>query len=519
MKSAKRTLAMAGVALLLALLGAACGGTGGTAAPPPVPGAFAATVTISNGAAGVPFNKLLLGNNIEWSQSGDGVLLPNSTEENPLLLNPGLALAPTVIRYPGGTLSDVYHWEAGVGPAASRGMLQSDTNGGTQTVYFGTQEYLTLCMQAGATPLITANVLTGTVQEATDWLTLTNVTGVYSTSGQLLPKVPYWEIGNEPYIISTITGTAFTPQQYAAQAVAFLPALKAVDPTILEGVPLVSPDYAALEPSSFYADYNSTVLAALSTPPDFFSVHDAYLPAGAVSDLTSLYYTSVAGAEEVNADLDNLRAVVQSYYPQQQVPFAVTEMNALYTLDGSLSDQYPITLTEAIYVADLLAVLANRKDILMADFWAIFNNYVLGAIAANGNPRPAYEVLTAYSSMAGGDILPVTVTGPVFSAAAAGLFPGATNVPTVACFAVNEAGKIGLVLINKDIARTGTITIGFEQPVNSATATEQVLYTSDEFQTFTNGGLTWTAPATVALSNGKLVVSMPPHSLAMIEIP
>jgi alpha-N-arabinofuranosidase len=504
------------VAVMLALSSVSCGSG---AAPSPPPATFSASVTVSNATPGNPLSRLLLGNNIEWSQGGDGLLYPGTDTENPLLLNPVLTLAPTVIRYPGGTLSDVYHWQAGVGPVASRGMLEWDTNGDTQTVYFGTQEYLTLCMQTGAVPLITVNVLTGTAEEAADWLTLTNVTGVLSANGQLLPKVPYWEIGNEPYIISTITGAPFTPQQYAAQAAVFLPALKVVDPTIIEGVPLASPDYLALAPASYYADFNSTVLSALTTPPDFFAVHDAYLPVGSATDLTSLYYSSVAGAEEVNTDLNNLRSQVQSYFPLRTVPFAITEMNSLYTLDGSASDQYPLTLTEAIYVADLLGVLANRKDILMADFWAILNNDILGSIGPNGNPRPGFEVLTAYLSMAGGAILPVETAGPTFTASAVGLFPGAENVPTVSAFAVNQSGKIELLLINKDIARIGTVTIEFQQPVTSSTATEQVLYTGDEFQAFPNGGLNWTPATTLALTNGVLTVSLQPHSIAMLQIP
>ena len=64
-------------------------------------------------------------------------------------------LAPTFIRWPGGSFASTYKWQDGIGPFASRVYHPNEMWGGYSDYYgFGTDEYLELTRQLGADPLI-----------------------------------------------------------------------------------------------------------------------------------------------------------------------------------------------------------------------------------------------------------------------------------------------------------------------------------------------------------------------------
>jgi alpha-N-arabinofuranosidase len=475
-------------------------------------------VHVNNAAPSTPANALLLGNNIEWVAGGDGVLLPGSLQFNPILENPVVALAPTIIRYPGGAFADVYQWQAGLGTISQRGMLPSDGNGGMQTVYFGSQEFLSLCVATNAQALVTLNVVTATPADAAGWVTLTNITRLRSDSGAQLPTVPFWEIGNEPYLTQNLANLPFTPELYLAQANAIMPAIKAVDPTILAGVPLLGPTEAAFLGANGYAQFNTVVLPGLAQAPDFFAIHDAYLPVGITADKTALYYATVAGANQVQNDLDSLRAQVQQYFPAQMIPFAITEFNSLFTLNLSPTDHYPQSLASAIYIADLFITFSKRTDIMAADYFQFLDGYVLGAIAPSGNPRPGGQVLTAFSKVLKGNLLSTTVQSGAFDAPPVGFFAGLQNVPVISALATQNQNAISLVLINKELSSAQNVAVTFASPLPPSSLTARVLTTADVFQTFPNGGLAFSSIPAPSLVNGGFTILLPPHSITIVQI-
>src|SRR4029079_2858907 len=65
------------------------------------------------------------------------------------------ALAPTFIRWPGGSFASTYKWQDGIGPFASR-VYHAHDMWGVYSDYsgFGTDEYLERTRQLGADPMI-----------------------------------------------------------------------------------------------------------------------------------------------------------------------------------------------------------------------------------------------------------------------------------------------------------------------------------------------------------------------------
>ena len=490
-------------------------------APPPE---VTVTIHVNNdsGVPGKPVNRRLLGNNIQWTTGGDGILRPGTLEFKQYLADPIVALSPTVMRYPGGALTDTYHWQAGVGPIGNRGLVENPFDGTKQTVYFGTKEFLTLCALVGVEPLISLNVVTGDAQEAADWVRQTNITGIEADGGGRFPSVSFWEIGNEPYLTGDRADLRLQPAEYARRANLFFQAVKQVDANIRVGIPVIGPYMAGYFPDvNVFKTFNQTVLPALEVPPDFLAVHDAYLPItfDTVPERASLYSAMAGGATLVKQDLDNLRAQAQTYFPDRTIPFALTEYNAWYTLNKPATDGYVASLTSAIYLADLLAMLAERNDMIMANFWSVLDDWMFGAISPLGNRRPGFQILSAFSDFLHGEIRDTTVDAPTFNAPAAGIFPGEANVPLASAMAVNDNGTIRILIINKDVANTRRTLVEFSEPIQPRLITRRELYTDDYFATFLEGGdaIAWKEDQ-LTLSNGELVADLKPHSIVILEI-
>src|ERR1700730_18988919 len=80
--------------------------------------AFTAEVTIDDDVLGHPVNRLILGNNVQWVDRGDEILRPNGDDFASHMLRGIKDLEPSILRYPGGSQSDLYHWKDGVGKRA-----------------------------------------------------------------------------------------------------------------------------------------------------------------------------------------------------------------------------------------------------------------------------------------------------------------------------------------------------------------------------------------------------------------
>ena len=88
-----------------------------------------------------------------------------------------------------------YQWQAGVGALADRQMNPHyDPSAFDQKVTFGTVEFLRLCRELGAEPLLTTNVVTASAADAAGWVHYVNHAGLQDPAGNPLAHVTWWEI-------------------------------------------------------------------------------------------------------------------------------------------------------------------------------------------------------------------------------------------------------------------------------------------------------------------------------------
>ena len=121
------------------------------------------------------------------------------------------AIGPRLLRWPGGNFAGEYRWKDGLLPVDQRGPLQAATEIETQPYTYGydfheidTDDFVALCREVGAEPMITINIAWSSPEESAQWVEYCNG-GEDTEYGKLRAqrghKEPYnvhfWSLGNE----------------------------------------------------------------------------------------------------------------------------------------------------------------------------------------------------------------------------------------------------------------------------------------------------------------------------------
>ena len=126
-----------------------------------------------------------------------------------------------VLRYPGGTVADNFHWETNM---LDNHCMFPYEEGETESDF---DEFMSFCNKIGAEPILVVNTqswflqhkIEEGAQEAADWVRYCKEKGY---------RIKYWEIGNETYWHPVMTA-----KEYGALVNVYAKAMKAVDPDIL----------------------------------------------------------------------------------------------------------------------------------------------------------------------------------------------------------------------------------------------------------------------------------------------
>jgi len=468
-----------------------------------------------------PSNRRLLGNNVQWVDRGDELLKPGSTDFSPIMLKKVIELKPTVLRYPGGSLSDLYHWKDGLGEARSRKRSSRFHGDGEDTVLFGTKEFLELCDLTGAEAFLTANVITASVEETLDWIRKVNFERFRNGSGKKLPTVGFLEIGNEPYLIDdNQKKLAISAEQYVKKANALVSKLRKVDSSVKIGIPLRSDDFDGI-PATPMPGFNKEVLEGFKGKIDFVALHNTYFPflwAGVPSNKEQIYLATMAAVAVVKKDLDKTREQLEAYRQRADIPIAITEMNSMFSIGKGETDEYIRTLTGAMYIADLLSLLSKERNILMANFWSLTGNWQFGAIDQKGKERPAYKVLSKFHDMLEGRHVETNVRGPSFDIIKTGAITEQKgNSFLTALGSVSEIkgrGLLKLWVINKHPLKAADVSLNITGEVAIRVVSVETLTTEDYFSVSDAENMTWKKVD----GKGSLVVELKPHSVNLITI-
>ncbi|MCT2282431.1 cellulose binding domain-containing protein [Micromonospora chalcea] len=416
----RRTTAFAASLLLLATALSTVGGPVAAADPTdPV------TVTVNTraGLATVPETALGVNHAIWDSQLG-------SAETSDLLKAAGVKM----LRYPGGSYADIYHWETHTAPG---GYVAPNTDFDT---------FMAGARRVGAEPMIIANYGTGTPAEAAAWVRYANVTKGYGAK--------WWTVGNENYGNGHY-GSAWeaddhpdkSASQYARLVIEYADAMKAVDPSIKVGAVLTMPGNwpDGITAGSDPGPWNQTVLSLAGPKIDFVDVH--WYPGGNAAD-------SLARTNHLPDAAWLLRQQIARYAGPgaDRIGISFTELNV---------DAGRTTAPGALFLADAYSGLLEQ-GVFTVQWWNVHNGIGTVSEVAGQTDYGDFGMLSSGNCTSDGEVCQPafnTPFAPYHALSMMNLFvrPGdqlvraGTDQPLVAAHAVRRPdGSVAVLLLNKD---------------------------------------------------------------------
>jgi alpha-L-arabinofuranosidase len=362
-----------------------------------------------------------------------------------------------LLRFPGGSLSDEYHWRT------------NTTLNNTWTWATDFDAFAAVARGLGAQAIITANYGTGTPQEAADWVRYANITRGYGFK--------QWEIGNECFGSWETDSRSrhHDPYTYALAARDYIAAMKAADPTIKVGVVVMTSENAYAN----YTDHPATnprtgqthngwtpvllqTLHGLGVTPDFVIYHRYAQNPGGEDDAGLLQ-----SAKGWAADVADLRQQLNDYLGASaaQVEIVCTENNSVSSEPGKQTT----SLVNGLFYADSFGQVL-QTELTMWMWWDLRN----GQEAKNNNNSRLYGWRTVgnYGLVSGtSEPYPTYYASRLMSLFTAGgdeVVQATSNYNLLAAYAVKRGdGALALLLINKSLTNALDASInlaGFAPP-------------------------------------------------------
>lgn len=427
------------------------------------------TINIDTEGPRTPIDPMLYGQFIEQLGSciNGGVFEPGSSLADAQgyrldVLEKARELRPAVLRWPGGTVTKIYHWQDGVGPNHERRARPNLIWRGDEDNLFGTNEFIQYCRRLGAEPYLSVNMGTGSAEEASHWVEYCNGTGnthfanLRREHGHPEPhRVKFWGLGNEEDS-EFDCGRLQNPADYAAEAWRFAKLMKLQDPQIK----------LIVAGTANNPKWNTAILESLHPIADYlsahwyFPTHDYALLLTRVSD----FEKQIKGFTESLGNIPESAEPFSPWYrfPARQGPvkLAIDEWGLWNVGEGQhdlwgLNETY--TWQDALGVASWLNAIQRHAGIIGMATWAQMVNIIAPILAdTEGSVRQTvFYPLAAYAQHTGRWNLPVTCVSPPLD------FKAKHPLPALdATASLNEDGNcVTLAVVNRHPTQAITATI------------------------------------------------------------
>lgn len=430
-------------------------------------------------AVGRPLPWAVFGANVEWIREGNGLWDTGRGAISPSIEGMAKAAGITLVRFPGGVWSDTYDWRRGVGPRADRTAMAHVPGQAERSVPdLGTDEIAGFARAIGAKLMITVNVASGTPEEAGAW-------AAYVRDQQGADIAPYWELGNELYMASDLSGGSMPPDAYAKKVRAFAAAIRRE----LPHARIAAIGLKNYGPYRFNAhdDWNDVVLRQAGDVIDVLAIHDAYAPL--VVDTspkvwTDVYRSMLAAPQLIAQNLRDTAAGIDRAQPTRagHIGIAVTEWGPMFSVDpANPYFDHVKTLGSGVFAARTLDAFLSEPRVEAAAFFKLSDWLNMGWIGPtpDGGFRetPALLAFGLYRQTLGPTLLPLEETaGGSFFANARGFTGAVADAPTVGGVASRDGvGRLGLVLNNADLDTPQVVSVRIAHGAAAYSASARVL--------------------------------------------
>lgn len=378
----------------------------------------------------------------------------------PVLMNHLTNLKTNIVRFPGGSISDIYFWNAPVNQYPSdvpATLVDKDGNSNNAGYWTGQNQqdwtisvdkYYQLLQQTGSQGIITVNYgyarygtgnnpVAAAAHMAADWVRYDN------------GRTKYWEVGNENYgdweagyrIVQgnnkdgqpqLVTGNLYG-QHFKVFADSMRKAAQEIGKTIYIGAVIME-----APPASYMGDtqknWNSGVLGSTGTAADYYIVHNYFTPYATNS-------TGKAILDSASSVTNNMMNYVASNMTSVGVaakPVALTEWNIF--AQGS---QQQVSNVNGLHALILLNEAIKNKYAMtsrwdLANGWSNGDDHGLFNIgdepgADKWNPRPAFYYMYYFQKFLGDRMVKADNTS--------------SNIMTYA--SSFSSGQMGVTIVNK----------------------------------------------------------------------
>jgi alpha-N-arabinofuranosidase len=444
------------------------------------------------------------------------------------------ALKVPNVRWPGGCFGDEYHWRKGIGPAGKRIITLNPNWGGViEPNTFGTHEFMDFLGQIGSEAYISANVGSGTPQEAAEWLEYltteqqTTLAKERAANGHPAPyTIAYLGIGNE----SWDCGGNMSPDYYLSQLKIYSRFVRNYNPAQQQqGQRMLKIAVGPGGGEPRWTEWTDTIMKAWqghtwSWDIDGLSMHSytvvKWPPAYKSVGFGEAEYSEILKSTlEMEALISKHSVIMDKYDPEKKIALVVDEWGAWYapipgSNPGFLVQQN--SLRDAILAALNLNIFARHADrVRMANIAQMIN--VLQAMIITEKEKmvltPTYHVFKMYVPFQDATFVPVAFEGGSYT-------HGDVTLPRVDAIAAKDAG--------------GTLWVAFTNldptnPIDVATRLSGIVARSAAGETLTAPAVdsvnTFEAPKTVApkpvsakLQGDQLTVTLEPKSVTVISV-
>jgi len=365
-------------------------------------------------------------------------------------------LKPTLLRYPGGTVTKIYHWEDGIGPAAQRPVRPNLIWTGVIDNQFGTDEFVEYCRAAGALPFITVSMGVGTAEEASNWVEYCNGTAKTSyaekrrRNGFDAPhNVKYWGLGNEEEA-GPDAGRLQDPGAYTKEAWLYTKLMKLQDP----GIKLIAAGGSEA--------WNARVIGELHPAVDYISAHlypgtQPGKPLSIVKSADDCETATLALKRQIKALAPDTVSGFNAWYrfkPRQAPLMIALDEIGIWESGGhgAYGMENTYTWGHALATATLYNIIIRHADIVGLATWAQTVN-VLAPIMTSKDlsiRQTIYHAMAFMRRHCGDQSLPLEITSPPIG------LPGAEGQACLdASATLNSAdGSLSLIVVNRHPDRT-----------------------------------------------------------------
>jgi alpha-N-arabinofuranosidase len=473
---------------------------------------LSALITINTSTIVRRIPRTLYGVNLEWVGNGQGLWDPEAQQFNPELLNLTQTLGPTLLRFPGGLFANYYEWTNGVGSQQTRPVTSPGPVGYTSPNNFGTDEAASLADNLGGNLIITTNALTGTAQDAANWVG-------YLNNGSR--RADYWEVGNEmylrypadpstPYVAGAPT-IGITPEHYADTFLAYAAAMRAADPTIKIGAD-TEYNFAA-SAFRYYPDWAQVVLQKAGSQIDFLSVHDGLFPGLSIDagwDVRTVYAAFLSAPLLMKQGLASLGQLIETAAGDTsgRIRIGITEWGPLFQTDpSSRFIDHVKTLGSALFAASAIKVMIEDPRVDVGCAFKLVDASTQGWIGVRQNQYVAkapYYVLRLFTNYFGPLLVATNTQCPGYDTRTIGWAEAVQNAPylDVVSSLSDDQLTLYVIAVNKHFDRGISAEIHLPTFFPDGTGTAWTLSgTALDANTGTDGGSI--APQAVAAPDGR----------------